>query len=152
MSTAYILLIALALEIGVSMHKERIKVPYERQMTYAGRKSQRWFFNNYNGAEINYANAIRMDSTNYKAYWRRGQLRDRTKHCYPELAGQDLQKALELISMSISTNPNDTLYWSRGFIKIELGDSLGACEDFTRAKNLPLAQGSYKYFCTEKKP
>lgn len=150
MNPAYILIMALAVNIGTDMHKERIKIPYERQMNYAGRKTQRWFFNNYNGAEINYANAIRMDSTNYEAFYRRGKLRQMRKHCYPELARQDLQKSLDLINMDIEANPSDTLYWSRGHIKRHLtGNMTDACEDFKTAGEF--GKGSHKCFCTDKK-
>jgi tetratricopeptide (TPR) repeat protein len=151
MNPAYLLLLAIAVEITVDNYKQGPNIPYENQMTYAGRKSQRWFFNNYMGAERNYTNAIKIDSTNYRAYYRRGQLRQRRKYCFPELARQDLQKALNIINKDIKRNPTDSLYWIRGHIKLSLTeDMIDACEDFTKAGEL--GSTSYKYYCEEKKP
>ena len=112
-----------------------------------GHKKTR-LLSNKKGAIKAYSKAIEIDSTSYEAYWRRGVL---LKHIIkqPELATKDLQKALYYCNIELSKSPNDTLYWQRGFIKEELDDKPGACDDFLRVGKL--GEAAYKYHCIEKK-
>lgn len=121
---------------------------YERQLMLGNRKSYRLFLKNCEAAEEHYSKAIEIDSLYYKAYYLRGKLRKSELYFYPDLAKSDLEKALFLINKEINQSSNGALYRDRGFIKINLGDKEGACDDFNISGDL--AKGSYRYYCIEK--
>ena len=81
----------------------------------------------YNGAIMDYTEALELDSDYVIAYWLRGKAKFELKNYLGAI--DDFNKAIKL-------DPRGIYYFERGNAKHEIEDLVGACKDWKEASNL----------------
>ena len=97
-------------------------------------------FENYEGALADLDDAVKFDSLNSNAYFKRG---------FVEAMLLKHEEALSDFDRAISLNPGEAQYYSeRGVAKLNLNDREGACEDWKKAASMgfaPATELAYEY-------
>jgi tetratricopeptide (TPR) repeat protein len=107
-----------------------------------------WFYMNPNRPIKLFTKAIKLDSTNSKAYYSRGKVYYHQKQ-NKALADKDFNQALSLCNKMISEASTDSLICAGGIIKHHLGLKDDACADFTSTGDY--GKLIYKRYCVDKK-
>lgn len=130
-----IILIAIGVGVWAGLSKSSTTINYFNEGNLKIRKGD------FAGSIIDFDNAIKQNSSYSMAYAYRGYAKE-MQHNYQE-AIRDCMKAIELDAR------NDWAYYYMGYAKYEAGDSIGGCNDYSKAANWgnKSAKEDMRFFC-----